>query len=99
MRAFLAGLMLVFALGSALPAAAFDAESEARYQALLAAAKGAGDQPVDWQALRFAYADSAEFDLYGLRSDATRKAMFQALNSSDYKGAIAAAKTILDQDY
>jgi Domain of unknown function (DUF4919) len=99
MRAFITGLVLALALGSALPAAAFDAASEGRYQTLLAAAKGAGDQPVDWQALRFAYADSAEFDLYGVRLDPTRKAMFQALNVGDYKGAIAAARTILDQDY
>jgi hypothetical protein len=89
-------LLLVFA--PAPSAAAFDAASEARYQSLLAAAK-AGDQPIDWGALRLAYADSAEFDLMGSRTDEPRTAMFQALNAGDYKAALIQAGKVIDQDY
>lgn len=97
MRNAFAALLLVLALAAAFPAAAFDGASEARYQALLAAAKA--NQPVDWTALRFAYADSAEFDLSGDRTDVARKAMFAAINAGDFKAALVQAKLILDQDY
>jgi hypothetical protein len=98
MRAALSVFLFLLALAPAFPAAAFDAESEAHYKTLLAAAE-AGGPSVDWEALRFAYADSAEFDLFGLRSDAPRKAMFQALNAGEYRRVLAQAKLILDQDY
>ena len=96
MRAALLGLLLL--LTSAPAASAADAASEAHYRTLLAAAK-TGTAPVDWQALRFAYADSAEFDVVGAKTDAARKAMFDAFNGGDYKGALAQANIILDQDY
>jgi hypothetical protein len=99
MRIGFAALLLLLACATALPAAAFDGASEARYQSLLAAAKAAGDQPVDWAALRLAYADSAEFDLSGDRTDAARKAMFAAINAGDDKAALVQAKLILDQDF
>ena len=99
MRHGFAALLLVLAMAAALPAAAFDGASETRYQTLLAAAKAAGDQPVDWAALRLAYADSAEFDLSGDRTDAARKAMFAALNAGDDKAALVQARLILDQDF
>lgn len=99
MRATLAAFLLLFALLPARPAAAFDAASEARYQSLLAAAKAPGDQPVDWAVLREAYANSAEFDLTGARTDAARKAMFAAVNANDPKTALVQAKLILAQDY
>jgi hypothetical protein len=99
MRNALAALLLLLALAPTRPAAAaFDADSEARYQSLLAAAK-AGDPAIDWGALRLAYSDSAEFDLTGSRTDEARTAMFQALNAGDYKAALAQAGKIIDQDY
>jgi hypothetical protein len=98
MRNAFAALLLVLALAPAGPAAAFDGASEARYQTLLASAK-TGAQAADWAALRLAYADSAEFDLTGDRTDKPRKAMFAALNTGDDKAALAEAKLILDQDY
>jgi hypothetical protein len=99
MRTTLAAFLLFFALTPALPAAAFDAASEARYQSLLAAAKAGGEPAVDWGVLRFAYADSAEFDLTGARTDAARKAMFNAVNAGDPKTALAQARIIIAQDY
>jgi hypothetical protein len=99
MRHGFAALLFGLAMAAAWPAAAFDGASEARYQTLLAAAKASGDPPVDWSALRLAYADSAEFDLSGDRTDQARKAMFAALNAGDDKAALIQAKLILDQDY
>jgi hypothetical protein len=99
MRHALTALLVLLALATALPAAAFDGASEARYQSLLAAAKAGGGQGVDWAALRLAYADSAEFDLTGARTDAARKAMFNAVNAGDPKTALAQAQIIIAQDY
>jgi Domain of unknown function (DUF4919) len=98
MRKALAALLFLAALAPAAPAAAFDGASEARYQSLLATAK-AGGPGTDWGALRMAYADSAEFDLTGGRTDAARKAMFDALNAGDAKAALDQARLILAQDY
>jgi hypothetical protein len=90
--------VFVLALGARVPQArAADAASEARYQALLAGAKAG--QPVDWRALRFAYADSTEFDLSGTGAEDTRKAMYAALSSGDFKGALAKAQALIDADY
>jgi hypothetical protein len=99
MRTLAAFLLLFALLAPALPAVAFDAASEARYQSLLAAARAPGELQVDWGALRLAYADSAEFDLTGARTDAARKAMFAAVNAGDPKVALAQARLILAQDY
>ncbi len=98
MRSGLAALLFLLVLAPAPRAAAFDGVSEARYQTLLAEAK-AGQQPIDWGALRLAYADSAEFDVTGGRTDVPRKAMFEAINAGDNAAALAQAKIILAQDY
>lgn len=87
--AALAGLALLSA-----PAMAEDAE--AHYQALLTAAK-AGTAPVDWQALRFAYADRPTYDLEAGRDD--RAAMFKAFNANDWAGTVAAANRVLGVNY
>ena len=47
------------------PAAATN-DADSKYRDLLTAAKSG--QPVDWQALRFAYAESSGFDLLGTKS-------------------------------
>jgi Domain of unknown function (DUF4919) len=79
-----------------LPAAA-TSDADSRYRNLLTAAKSG--QPVDWQALRFAYAEGSGFDLLGTKSAETRKAMNEALQSNDYAGALVHANLILDQNY
>jgi hypothetical protein len=78
------------------PAAATD-DADSKYRDLLTAAKSG--QPVDWQALRFAYAESSGFDLLGTKSAEARKAMNEALRTNDYAGALVQANLILDQDY
>jgi hypothetical protein len=87
--------ILVLLLTSS-PAVAAD-EADSKYRDLVTAAKSG--QPVDWQALRFAYAESSGFDLLGTKSAEARKAMFQALQSDDFTGALVQANQILDQNY
>jgi len=77
---------------------AAEPDPEARFQTLLAAAK-AGDQNVDWQALRFAYADRPSFSVFGDGLDAVRKQMFAALEAKDYAGALNSAQQIIDKDF
>ncbi len=62
-------------------------------------AKAKAGQPVDWQELRFAYAESPDFDLLGTKSIEARKAMNAAFRAGDYAGALAQANLILDQNY
>lgn len=80
------------------PAHAATLDPEARYQSLLAAAKAA-DQPVDWQALRFAYADRPSFNVFRDGLENIRKQMFAAVSSKDYAGALNLAQRIIGQDY
>lgn len=73
-----------------------DPDPEAQYQTLLAAAKsGAG--PVDWQALRFAYAERPGFD--GDFDHKVRQDMFMASNAENWATVQAKAKVILDANY
>jgi hypothetical protein len=70
--------------------------AEAKYQALLAAAK-ANPEVADWQALRFAYADRPSFSPFpDLKS---RKAIDAAVKAGDWQGVLAAANTALDANY
>jgi len=80
------------------PTLAAEPNREVYYQTLLAAAKS-GRQPVDWQALRFAYADRPSFDVFGRSLNDIRKRMFEALNAQDYAGALNLARQISDQDF
>ncbi|HXQ10228.1 MAG TPA: DUF4919 domain-containing protein [Caulobacteraceae bacterium] len=98
MRSFVLALAAL-ALVAAAPARAADATADAHYQTLLAAAKTVDPAEVDWQALRFAYADSSSFDLMGEHTDAARRAMFEALNKDDDKTVIEQADKIVDADY
>ena len=79
-----------------LPAAAAN-DADSKYRELVTAAKSG--QPLDWQALRFAYADSSGFDLVGRKSADARKAMNEALRANDYAGALLQANLIIDQAY
>jgi hypothetical protein len=98
MRSFVLA-MSALVLVAATPAQAVDPAVDAHYQTLLAAAKTMNPTEVDWQALRFAYADSSCFDLMGEHTDAARRAMFEALNKDDDKTVIEQAKKILDADF
>jgi hypothetical protein len=89
-------LTCLLALTVARPALAADATA---YAAQAAAARAAQPDKVDWQALRFAYADSPDVDLVGDKTDAARKAMFQALNGGDANTAIVWAGRILAVDF
>jgi hypothetical protein len=73
-------------------------EGADKYQALLSAARQ-GTAPVDWQALRFAYADSPAFDLTDDGTQAARRAMIEAVNKGDFAGALAKATVIIDKVY
>ena len=66
-------LLLVAAFSSDLAAE----DATARYEALVKIAKQ-GDQPVDWQALRFAYAETPNFVPLGAVTSSKRKKVFAA---------------------
>ncbi len=70
----------------------------AHYEALAKIAKQ-GDQPVDWQALRFAYAETPNFDPLGAVTSSKRKKMFAAYTARDYATALAEAQHILEENY
>lgn len=82
---------------SGLSAQAAEPDPDARYQVLLTIAKAG--QTVDWQALRFAYADRPSFSVFGDGLDSVRKQMFTALAAKDYSTCLKSARQILDQDF
>jgi hypothetical protein len=90
-------ILLVLILVLAFPAALAAEDAAVRYQALVAAAK-LGKQP-DWQALRFAYADTPDFDPLGAETRTRRERMFAAYAAGDDKTALAEAVRVLDQNY
>jgi hypothetical protein len=97
-------VLLALALASApigAPTLAWGADpADARYQALVTAAKAAGDRPVDWQALRFAYADRPAFDLQGAADEPIHAGrMRQAFRQGDFTTAIDEAKLVIDADF
>jgi hypothetical protein len=95
-RHMLGRIVIMVLLLTCLPAAAAN-DADTKYRELVTAAKSG--QPVDWQALRFAYAESSGFDLVGTKSADARKAMNEALKAKDYAGALAQANLILEQAY
>lgn len=97
MRRAIASFIWLAALAAAAPVLA-DAASQARYTQMVAAAKSGGGV-VNWTALRQAYAASDNFDALGQKTGNARKAMFTALNASDFKTAAAQANFILALDY
>ena len=90
-------ILLVLILVLAFPAALAAEDAAVRYQALVAAAK-LGKQP-DWQALRFAYADTPDFDPLGAETRTRRERMFAAYAAGDDKTALAEATHVLDENY
>jgi len=71
-------------------------DPEAHYQELLTTVKAATG-PVDWAALRYAYADLPSF--MGSGDDDDRAAMFKALQASDWPAVEAAARRVIDAMY
>jgi hypothetical protein len=96
MRRLLVSVVFTAALCGAVQAAPNDAD--ARYQAMVAAAK-ADPQTVDWQALRFAFADRPSFMQLNMSLNDTRKKMLAARRSRDFNELLAQANAIIDQDY
>lgn len=68
------------------------------YEDLLAKLK-AGDTSIDFAALRYAYAESANYDGYGGGPPGAQKAMAEAFRAGDCKQALVQAKLILDSMY
>jgi hypothetical protein len=94
MAALMSALLLA---AGAVSAHAATPGPEARYQALLAVAKAG--KPVDWRALRYAYADRPSFNVLGDGLDPLRKQMFDAMQANDFAGAITAAQQVIDKDF
>ena len=89
-------VVLAWAAFQPVVALAADPDPEANYQNLLAAAKS-GTGPVDWQALRFAYADRPNYVPDADGDD--RRAMFIAANAHDWATVLAKANKVLDENY
>jgi len=103
MRSLLVALML--ALAGAAPAAAAAPQptpaagredTEAHYQALLAAAKASAPN-ADWEALRLAYSRRPGFNAFA--QSAAKRRMFEAAQKGDCDTALAAAKAVIAQAY
>jgi hypothetical protein len=93
-RSFL-GLLAAAVLLAAGPVHAAGEDPEARYQAMVAKAK-AGDGPVDWAALRFAYADRPKPPS---EPQDARKQLAAAIGRKDYDDALARANALIEADY
>jgi hypothetical protein len=89
-------LLAAAALQAAAVQTAGAQDAEAKYQAMLAAAK-ADPAAVDWQALRFAFADRPSYSPYG--DLVSRAAMRKAGGASDWEGLLAAANKLLAANY
>jgi hypothetical protein len=96
MKRLMLALLAATVLLSAAVQAADRPDAEAKYQAMLAAAK-ANPAATDWQALRFAYANRPSFSLFVANEG--RKAMHAALAASDWQGLLDAANKLIDIDY
>lgn len=96
MKRLMTSALMVMALGG-MARAATDAP-EARYQTMLAAAK-ADPAHVDWQALRFAFADQPDFMALDLSLNDARRKMLDARRVGDLKAMLTQANAILDKDF
>lgn len=70
----------------------------ARYQEMIAQVRK-GNLDVDFQELRYAYAESPGYRPYGGPAEALVGEMFRAYKAQDFDAAIAAAKKVLVIDY
>ncbi len=90
-------IAFVFTAALALAPASYaaDTAAEAHYRDLLQQAKSGG--PVDWQALRFAYADRPAFTPDS--DDPDRAAMMKALGRHDWQASLDAANKVFEHNY
>ncbi|HUZ34305.1 MAG TPA: DUF4919 domain-containing protein [Xanthobacteraceae bacterium] len=92
------GLFFVCALAiEPAAASADDGALAGAYQKLVAQAEAG--RPVDFRALREAYASSPNYDPYGLKTTGLRGAMLQAFAEHDCGEAVARAKAVIDLDF
>ena len=70
----------------------------ASYPELLTRLK-AGDTAIDFEALRFAYADSDSYDPFADGPEGARRGMRDAFRAGDCAGALSRANAILDEVY
>jgi hypothetical protein len=89
-------LLVATILQSVAALAAGPPDAETKYQKMLAAAK-ADPGAMDWQALRFAYADRPSFSL--LAVDDGRKAIHEARAAHDWEGLLAATSKVMEVNY
>jgi len=80
---------------AAAPPAATE-DPEARYQALLAAAKASAPQS-DWLGLRIAFAQRPAFKVYG--QDVAKGEMFKAVEAGDCATALTEAKAVIAEAF
>jgi hypothetical protein len=73
-------------------------DAEDKYQALLKAAQ-ADPTKADWQALRFAYSETAKFDVSGDAGAAVRKDIYAAFDSGDYATVLGLANKTIAADF
>jgi hypothetical protein len=88
-------LLVVFAAFSV----AASAEPAAKTYEQLVAQAESGDPATDFTALRMAYAQSADYDGYGMASDGQRQAFIDAANAEDCPKAITFSEALLKADY
>jgi uncharacterized protein DUF4919 len=91
-------LMILLCLLAIPAASALASDANDRYLALVHAAKS-GHTPVDWQALRLAYAESDAFDPDDLGTATARHGMFEALQDENDATALSYARKIIDKNY
>ena len=95
--------MALLLASAAAPGVGLAQNADSRYQTLLTAAQATGlpaDKPVDWQALRFAFADRSVFSPEASDDEAAHaRKMREDYQSGDYVNAIAEAKLVSDADF
>jgi hypothetical protein len=94
MRLFLIPAILIAVVS---PAGAAQNAAETRYQSLVADAKAG--KTVDWQAMRFAYADRPGFKAVDADLDTVRREMYAARKADNFPDLLAKANQIIAQDY
>jgi len=91
-------LVAALAVSVVSPAFAQAPTPSARYETMIEQVKK-GDFSVDFQELRYAYAESPRYRPYLSPTDALAGTMFRAYKAQDFDGAIEAAKKILAINY
>jgi hypothetical protein len=96
MRSLLLAFTLSLAAAGLARAQPAPSDPEARYQALLAAARASAPN-VDWAALRIAYASRPSFSVFAQGS--AKRQMFEAAEKGDCGAALPAARAAIEEAY